>query len=192
MLDDQLSQCAQGWRALLFVGFLLLTLGKSRVNWDGWPPCLLSYMNHSIQCWFFALGPCGPKVNQGRMVHQEFLDQLEKKATKVLKESKVKKKNNKKKQLAVLHWGRASLCIYRERRLVWTYENSKYFSVCIAEKTKPGAKHSFWSRQSRVIGIYHYSYVLTGQMYSWFLTCRLIDLMKHQFYFQKSWYCILS
>ena len=42
-----------------------MTLGKSRVNWDGWPPCLLSYMNHSIQCWFFALGPCGPKGKQG-------------------------------------------------------------------------------------------------------------------------------
>lgn len=35
----------------------------------------------------------GQKVNQGRMVHQELLDQLEKKATKVLKESKVKEKN---------------------------------------------------------------------------------------------------
>lgn len=38
----------------------------------------------------FALGPCGPEVNQERMVHLGLLDQLEKKATKVLKESKVK------------------------------------------------------------------------------------------------------
>ena len=190
MLDDQLSQSAQGWGSLLFVGFLLLTLGKSRVNWDGWPPCLLSYMNHSIQCWFFALGPCGPKGKPGEDGPPGTPGPTGEKGNKGSKGEQGKRK--KQNQLAVLHWGRAILCIYRERRLVWTYENSKYFRVCSAEKTKPGAKHSFWSRQSRVIGIYHYSYVLTGQMYSWFLTCRLIDLMKHQFYFQKSWYCVLS
>ena len=42
-----------------------MTLGKSWLKWDGWPPCLLSYVNHTTQCWFFALGPCGPKGKPG-------------------------------------------------------------------------------------------------------------------------------
>ena len=47
------------------VGLSLLTLGKSQVNWGGWPPYVLSCMNHSTGCWVFCLGPCGPRGKPG-------------------------------------------------------------------------------------------------------------------------------